>query len=407
MSVDSTPIVYRDGIPTAGAPGPVVVYQPGGTTSANVYADLTRFQTACQAVKGPKTLFFDTTFVAGIGDGTVHITTGTWNFGPTTTWTSNGNGITLDDGAESAIPPWDVLDNAVIFMAGSTPFYSQNILNTGFAFRMINNAYLVSNTGTAPALQNLDTGSGILVAMYGFSFLDGENGAACLDGGAGSLTVSVFDSASVGANALSCSGTIGFELNTISSGGVSGTQIGSPIIGVIPNYNGGIFAQTSPSTVTNTTSTSSLVGTGRGSMTLWESILQEGTTFDLELSGEFDADASAPGDVVIAITLNGTTIAQTNTVPWPIGVPSSSTRTWRIRSKFTVGVGSGTVLCQSAFEGWVSTGVVGFAIPGGTSPVSVSPGLLDVTITFNVASTNNLITTTACTLSCFNPALVP
>lgn len=173
-----------------------------------------------------------------------------------------------------------------------------------------------------------------------------------------------------------------------------GHRKGSPVL----------YVSTANGQVTNTTTETTLVGFGIGSLTFPANSLFVGRTIRLQLYGLLST-AAVPGTLRIQVKLGSTTILDTaaQTV-----ASTLSDFVWKIDAMITVRTtgATGTVMGQSAFEFQASSlaALLAWAMTN-TAAVTVDTTVsnaLDVTATWGTVSAANNIRCTNCTVESLN-----
>lgn len=161
------------------------------------------------------------------------------------------------------------------------------------------------------------------------------------------------------------------------------------------DYVSTIFSATVTATVTNTVTETSAIGTGVGSKTLAANFLTVGRTLRISGSGIYSAAAVAPGNLTVKIKLGSTVIATTTLGALLSG---ASNLGYQFEAEVvcrTTGV-SGTVITSGSIDyATTSTGTRSFGDlnnGGATSTIdTTSSQVLDVTVTWQTASTSNIV----------------
>lgn len=113
--------------------------------------------------------------------------------------------------------------------------------------------------------------------------------------------------------------------------------------------SGCIFSSTADKGVTNSTTETSVIGTGDGTLTLPVNTLIAGRVIRITVSGIFSDDAVTPGTVTVAAKLGATTVATTGAQTPAAGVANGGWKAVIIISCRTAG-SSGTVMAHGSFE---------------------------------------------------------
>lgn len=113
--------------------------------------------------------------------------------------------------------------------------------------------------------------------------------------------------------------------------------------------SGAIFSSTADKGVTNSTTETSVIGTGDGTLTLPVNTLIAGRVIRITVAGIFSDDAVTPGTVTVAAKLGATTVATTGAQTPAAGVANGGWKAVIIISCQTAG-SSGTVMAHGSFE---------------------------------------------------------
>lgn len=135
--------------------------------------------------------------------------------------------------------------------------------------------------------------------------------------------------------------------------------------------SGPIYSQSAlASAITNTTTETSIVGTGLGTLTLPASYLQAGTTLRVTSYGYWSTDASAPGTTTMAVYLGSTQVCASGSLTPPT---SLATRAWIVTTTIQVRTtgASGTVWCAGRWE-YESSIFANYANTRMTTPAGVA-----------------------------------
>jgi len=167
--------------------------------------------------------------------------------------------------------------------------------------------------------------------------------------------------------------------------------------------SGTLFTQTADKTVSNTTTQTSILGTGVGITTLPSGFLIAGRTIRLKVSGLYSTVA-IPGNVIVRLKLGSTTIASATTSGFVTGASSDyfdfeTTITCR-----TTG-GSGTVMSNGIVSYAGASGPVFDAVNNGGSTATVATNTsqaLGVTVEWDTADAGKIIKTTTCIIEVLN-----
>jgi hypothetical protein len=165
--------------------------------------------------------------------------------------------------------------------------------------------------------------------------------------------------------------------------------------GGINHVTGNVFNQTADGSVTNTNTTTSILGTGQGSRTIATGKLYVGQTIVVKGFGYISTDATTP---TLTITFANSSSNSGNAVN---SLLSSSMNNVPIEWEY-----SGTVRTTGSsgsiqLNGWVSIGgTKAYLASSAASTFNTTTNqTFDVTALFNNASTNNTVTTKQCTVS--------
>lgn len=162
-----------------------------------------------------------------------------------------------------------------------------------------------------------------------------------------------------------------------------------------------MFVATGSATIANTTTETTLLGSGSGTSTLPASLLAIGKSLRLRLSGVLSTDASA-GTLTIRAKLGSTSIAASTAV-----TPSNSLSNvaWILDVDLTcrtIGA-SGTVFGQGMMQIADSTGrVIGLAATAAVTVDTTSSLAVNVTAQWGTASASNTITCSNATILLLN-----
>ena len=169
-----------------------------------------------------------------------------------------------------------------------------------------------------------------------------------------------------------------------------------------PKYGGASFVQTADQTVTNTTTETTLFGTGTGSTTLASGVLA-GRTIRITLRGVMSTPVT-PGTLTIRVKVGSTTIA-TATASSLVG--SSSNSQFRFETLIqnrTTGV-SGTVVSSGTFSYQGASAVVVETLDnaGATATVdTTASNAINVTAQWDTADTGKIIKSVVATIELVN-----
>lgn len=163
-----------------------------------------------------------------------------------------------------------------------------------------------------------------------------------------------------------------------------GTSIKLPV-----KYNPGLYAQTAQSsTVTNTTTETSIVGTGVGSMMIPANGFSVGDSFHGKIGGVISHQNN---DIItIRIKSDGTVLATTG----PIDLTVSTSQGWEIELDFTISAigATGTICTNGNFAYNRNTGSLeGFVFQDVVTFDTTVDNTLDVTVQWGQAKTQDQI----------------
>lgn len=222
--------------------------------------------------------------------------------------------------------------------------------------------------------------------LYGVSSTDIN--LSCGGGGA----LNVYTASSLG-------GTFYQRYSIKDDGGLSAQYLGGSTTsaGTATNIPGTIFSQTASSTaITNTTTETSLLGTGIGTKTLAASTLRAGTRLHVVVSGTLATDAVTPGTLNVKLKLGSTVVASTTATTL---VAVTGTRNWQAEFYLTCRTSgaSGVLQASGDFEFYSVAGTKQFWECSETNTTAFSTtGTLavDVTATFGTADADNSMLST-------------
>lgn len=163
-----------------------------------------------------------------------------------------------------------------------------------------------------------------------------------------------------------------------------------------------IFTGTADAVVTNTTTETSAIGTGTGSKTILANSLFVGRTIRIEGGGVYSAAAIAPGNLTVKVKFGSTVIA---TVVLGSILSAASTLGFQFDCDIvcrTTGT-TGTLMTSGSIDYASSTlgaRLFGDLNNGGvvTTIDTTVDQVLDVTVTWQTASTSNILKTTYTTV---------
>lgn len=198
------------------------------------------------------------------------------------------------------------------------------------------------------------------------------------------------------------------DVDAINFVGASVTDLGGGVAEVtITGGGSGVnkdrFTQTANATVANTTTPTTLLGSGQGSTSF--DIDAVGRTVEGELWGVISTLGVLPGNLTIEVSIGGTTVLSTGAISL---ITSLSNVLWNLRYRITVVTtgGSGTVIAEGKFSITNTLADSVEMLSNGTSTVTVDTTgtpVEDVQAMFSAASTSNSITTTNADLRFIDP----
>lgn len=160
-----------------------------------------------------------------------------------------------------------------------------------------------------------------------------------------------------------------------------------------------LFTQTADKTVSNTVTETSIIGTGTGSLTLPANFFTTGKTIRLRVGGIYSTPALSTPSVVIKLKYGSTTIATVTTTGLLAGASALKFEGEAVITCRSTGA-SGTVMVHGDVE--YAIGVAGqIAIDtlnngGATTTVdTTASSLLDITVTWDSATSTRIVTSTA------------
>lgn len=165
-----------------------------------------------------------------------------------------------------------------------------------------------------------------------------------------------------------------------------------------PNNNlvAAIFTQTADKTITNTTSETSAIGTGVGTLTLLANTLVAGSTIHIDGGGVYSAAAITPGNLTIKIKLGSTVIA---TCVLGALVSGATTLAYNFDAVLvfrSIGA-SGTVLCHGEldYNSGLGRNFGDLTNNGAVTTIDTTVDqILDVSVTWQTASVSNIVKNT-------------
>lgn len=346
-------------LPKTGSIGPVLVYQPGGTSSNNVFIDWPSLAMAASNIQGPHLIYFDSSIEQCI------IPAGNWNLGQNVTFQgppiiAGVASITIiDDGATFNTWPVDIIDLSLQSNSNSNVV----VLDTG----TYQNIYLSGQTyiGTSNvSILSLSSG-GLFITMRDSAIIDGHNAAPF---SSPLLAVILNDNSNLSSYAVSASNTLIVLVNSPSAtypqpGGVNvqgdaNTQIvfgscpfifflgqmGSPITG----------SETALSQIPQQFLPANFFGNG-------------GPTLRINSSGFLSTDPVNPGTLQIRIYIGNVVVLDST----PVQVASNLTNSvWKMDALIT-SQSSTSVIGNSLFE-YFTTGNIAALPMLNTSPITIS-----------------------------------
>ncbi len=186
-----------------------------------------------------------------------------------------------------------------------------------------------------------------------------------------------------------------FEKTTLTSGTGISVSNGSGAITINASSN---YTSTAFKTIANTTTETTLLASGTGSLTINANTLTVGKTYIIKAYGYVSTDASAPNWTVKA-KLGSTEIAST-TGAAPASLSNRRVEITVIFTCYTIGT-SGTIAAQGSF-GYNSNATNGFTREMvNTSTITLNTETnqtIDLTFTWSAADTDNTITITNATI---------
>lgn len=164
--------------------------------------------------------------------------------------------------------------------------------------------------------------------------------------------------------------------------------------GLNHRFVGCLFTQTADGAATNTTTETSLVGAGVGSVTLPANFLVVGKTLRLRLVGRHSTQAT-PGTLTVRVKLGSTVLGSFTTTPTGSVTDGYFILDYLLTCR-TAG-GSGTAIGQGRFEFGTSSAAGGtrsFVATAATTIDTTASQTVDVTAQWQTASTSNSVTIT-------------
>jgi hypothetical protein len=235
------------------------------------------------------------------------------------------------------------------------------------------------------------SGSPTFELEYSISWviMGGNSGTSGIDGTSGSSGTSGADGTNGDDGSSGTSGDDG-------SSGTSGTDGSSGTSGTTPPT--GLFSQTSNgNTITDTTTETSLIGTGVGGYTVPANNFAIGDSYFLRMAGKISCLGTA--NLIIRIkTTDGVLFAETGS----IDLDTSTNRNWNIEVLFTIrntgNSGLGVIVSSGEFTYIKDSGVTlegaDFSTINSTTFDTTVSNTLNITAEWNTASTSNIIYST-------------
>lgn len=333
-----------------------------------------------------------------------------------TTWTLSALNLTDPGNTAGILPATNGGTGLASGTSGGVPYFSGSTTMASSAALAANALMVGGGAGVAPSTTT--TGTGILTAL---SVNTGSAGAPVLFNGAGGTPSSLGLANATGA--VVAGGGTGISSATAYGTIVAGTTSTGPFQVVAPNTSGyvltsngasaaptyqaasggssspnsAIFTSTADKTVANTTSETSIVGTGVGSATTTANYFAAGTSLLVECSGYY---SSAVADTINVKIKAGSTIVGATGAITPTTMTNSVFRVLALVTCRTVGV-SGTFTVNTLLESSSGTLTANAAKILNTSTVTLdTTGTLawDVTATWGTASASDTITGTNFTM---------
>lgn len=169
-----------------------------------------------------------------------------------------------------------------------------------------------------------------------------------------------------------------------------------------PKYGGAAFVQTADQTVTNTTTETTLFGTGTGSTTLGSGVLA-GRTIRITLRGVLSTPVT-PGALTIRVKVGSTTIATATTSSLAASASNAQFRFETLIQTRTSGV-SGTVVSSGTFAYQGASAVIVESLDNAGATVTVDTTVsnaLNVTAQWDTADTGKIIKSVVATIELVN-----
>ena len=181
---------------------------------------------------------------------------------------------------------------------------------------------------------------------------------------------------------------------------VQSIAIGNLPTGVVRS----IFTSTTTAIISNSSSETSLIGSGVGTLTLAANALAEGRTIRIRVWGVLSSLGVLPGNLTLKVKFGSTVIASTGAVALTTGLSSAI---FVIECDITCRStgGSGSVMAQG--KALVTTALADISEPmsNGTSTVTIdttASNVVGVTAQFSTANAANSISGTNCTIEILN-----
>ncbi|MBP9190659.1 MAG: hypothetical protein KBF51_14075 [Chitinophagales bacterium] len=167
--------------------------------------------------------------------------------------------------------------------------------------------------------------------------------------------------------------------------------------------NNTIFTATGDGIVSNTTTPTTLIGAGVGSLTINANTLVAGKSYIIKMYGYMNTLAS-PGNLTVETKLNSIVVATTTAVAAPTSLTNRRVEIETIITCRTTGV-TGTVMAQGSFQfnNNTTAGLTREMLNMSTVTINTTTNqAIDVTMTWSTASTSNNITITNATIEIIN-----
>jgi hypothetical protein len=160
-----------------------------------------------------------------------------------------------------------------------------------------------------------------------------------------------------------------------------------------------IFSQTASQTVANTVTTTTLFGSGVGTLTLPANFFRAGKTIRLTLMG-YHSSTGNP-NITVAASLGGTSICTTGAVASGNGASNA----WLVNVEITCRTtgATGTVIGSGVYSELQGSGRLAGIVATATTTIDTTASqAIDVTITWGTAAAGNTITATVATVEQLN-----